>query len=92
MDVVTRRALLLVESGFIAGVSGLLGLVTAAWGIGILRSPPTLSRGRNFYGAVGELATPAMDWRVLAFMAAVCACTVLLFGRVQFRSHGIRLP
>jgi predicted permease len=73
---------LLVESGLIAGVSGLLGLVTAAWGIGVLRIPPTLSRGRNFYGAVGEFATPALDWRVLAFTAFVCACTVLLFGLV----------
>ncbi|HSJ15515.1 MAG TPA: ABC transporter permease [Longimicrobiales bacterium] len=73
---------LLVESGVIAGLSGVLGLVFASVVIDILRIPPTLSRGRNFYGAVGEFATPAIDWHVVAFTAAVCACTTLLFGLV----------
>lgn len=73
---------LLVESGVLAGVSGVLALGVVAWVMPIVRIPPTLSRGRNFYGAVGEFATPAMDWRVLAFTIAVCACTVLLFGLI----------
>ncbi len=73
---------LLVESGIIAVMAGASGLLAAYWGIATLRIPPTLARGRNFYGAVGEFATPAVDWRVLAFAAAVSACTVLLFGLV----------
>jgi predicted permease len=73
---------LLVESGVIAVVAGALGLLATSWGIAVLRIPPTLARGRNFYGAVGEFSTPAIDWRVLAFAAAVSGCTVLLFGLV----------
>jgi putative ABC transport system permease protein len=45
-----------------------------------LRIPATLARGRNFYGAVGEFATPTVDWRLFAFTFAICACTVLLFA------------
>ena len=73
---------LLIESGVLAAASGVLGLVIAAWTMAALRIPPTLARGRTFYGAVGEFATPAMDWRVLSFTVAVSACTALLFGLV----------
>jgi putative ABC transport system permease protein len=73
---------LLVESGVLAGLSGVLTLGVLAWVVPILRIPPTLARGRNFYGAVGEFAAPSIDWRVLGFTAAICACTVLLFGLV----------
>jgi predicted permease len=71
---------LLVESGVIAVVAGALGLLVASWGVAVLRVPPTLARGRNNWGAVGEFLVPGIDWRVLAFTAAICACTVLLFG------------
>ena len=71
---------LLVESSVLAALAGALGLGISAWAMAAVRIPPTLARGRNFYGAVGEFATPAMDARVLAFAVAVCACTVLLFG------------
>ncbi|MBA2305888.1 MAG: ABC transporter permease [Acidobacteria bacterium] len=71
---------LLIESSVLAAVSGVLGLVMAVWAMAAVRIPPTLARGRNFYGAIGEFATPAMDWRVLGFAVAVCVCTVLLFG------------
>lgn len=70
----------------IATAITIFSLVDAA----ILRPPPfadanrlavlNTARGRNFYGAVGEFATPAVDWRVLAFTATLSACTVLLFG------------
>jgi putative ABC transport system permease protein len=73
---------LLAESAALAVAAGVVGVLAAAWAIGALRIPPTLARGRNFYGAVGEFATPAMDWRVLAFAVAVCATTVILFGLV----------
>ena len=73
---------LLVESGVLALVSGLLGVIVAAWALAAVRIPPTLARGRNFFGAVGEFATPAMDWRVLGFTVLLTASTVVLFGLV----------
>ncbi len=73
---------LLTESGVLATLSGVLGLTLAVWAMTAVRIPPTLGRGSNFYGAIGEFATPAMDWRVLTFVIAVCVCTVLLFGLV----------
>ncbi|MFN0177441.1 MAG: ABC transporter permease [Gemmatimonadales bacterium] len=74
--------LLLVEGAVIAGVSGLLGSLLTAWVLVAVRIPPTLARGRNFYGAVGEFAVPSMDWRVLLFVVAASAASVLLFGLV----------
>ena len=52
----------------------------AFWTIAAVQIPPTLARGRNFFGAVGEFATPIVDWRVIAFTVTISACTVLLFG------------
>jgi putative ABC transport system permease protein len=71
---------LLVESGLLAALSGVLGLVIAFWTIAAVQIPPTLARGRNFFGAVGEFATPTVDWRVITFTVTISACTVLLFG------------
>ncbi|MBA2258116.1 MAG: ABC transporter permease [Acidobacteria bacterium] len=71
---------LLIESSLLAAVSGVLSLMIALWAVAAVRIPPTLARGRNFYGAVGEFSTPSMDWRVLGFAVAMCVCTVLLFG------------
>ncbi len=71
---------LLVESGVLATVSALLGTVLTVWALLVVRLPPTLARGRNFYGAVGEFATPALDWRVLGFVVLVSALSVLFFG------------
>jgi putative ABC transport system permease protein len=73
---------LIAESGVLAAVSGLLGVLLALWATTVVRIPPTLARGRNFYGAVGEFANPSLDWRVLCFAVALCAFTVLLFGMV----------
>jgi putative ABC transport system permease protein len=71
---------MLVEGSVLAAIAGVLTLVATAWVMPFLRVPPTLARGRNFYGAVGEFATPVIDWRVFAFTFAVCACSVLLFA------------
>jgi predicted permease len=67
--------------------SSLLSLGGAAVGIAIAWPltahagvPAAAFRGRNFYGAVGEFATPSVDARVLVFALALCALTVLLFG------------
>jgi predicted permease len=48
----------------------------------IVRIPPSLAGGRNFYGAVGEFAVPGLDWRVLGFAVAASASAVLIFGLV----------
>ena len=64
--------------GLIAAAAGALTLIVTAWVMPLLRIPATLARGRNFYGAVGEFATPILDWRLFAFTFAICACTVLL--------------
>jgi predicted permease len=69
---------MLVEGGLLAAVAGALTLLVTAWVMPFLRIPPTLARGRNFYGAVGEFATPVMDWRLIAFTFATCGCVVLL--------------
>jgi putative ABC transport system permease protein len=72
--------LLLAEGAVIGGVSGLLGSLLTAWALVAVRIPPTLARGRNFYGAVGEFAVPSMDWRVLLFVVAVSVVSVLVVG------------
>ena len=69
---------MLIEGGVLAAAAGGLTLVVTAWIMPFLRIPATLARGRNFYGAVGEFATPTVDWRLFAFTFAICACTVLL--------------
>jgi putative ABC transport system permease protein len=69
---------MLVEGGLIAAAAGALTLIVTAWIMPFLRIPATLARGRNFYGAVGEFATPILDWRLFAFTFTICACTVLL--------------
>jgi putative ABC transport system permease protein len=63
----------LVESLVLAGIGAVLGLVIAAWGSRAL---------------VAALSTPvnrvslnlSLDWRVMAFMAAVTVATAVLFG------------
>ena len=69
---------MLVEGGVLAAAAGGLTLFIAAWVMPFLRIPATLARGRNFYGAVGEFATPTVDWRLFAFTFAVSAGAVLL--------------
>jgi predicted permease len=71
---------MLVEGGVLATIAGVLTILVTAWIIPFLQIPATLARGRNFYGAVGEFATPHVDWRFLAFTFAISACTVLLFA------------
>jgi putative ABC transport system permease protein len=71
---------MLVEGGVLAVAAGVLTLIVTAWVMPFLRIPITLARGGNFYGAVGEFATPTVDWRLVAFTFVICACTVLLFA------------
>jgi predicted permease len=71
---------MLVEGGVLAAAAGVLTVLVTAWIIPLLQIPATLARGRNFYGAVGEFATPHVDWRFFAFTFAISACTVLLFA------------
>jgi len=73
---------LLVESTVLAGVSSFFALIVAAWSLGAVRIPATLARGRNFFGALGEFATPTLDWRVISFVVLVGALTTLIFGLV----------
>jgi predicted permease len=69
---------MLVEGGLLAAIAGAITLIVTAWVLPFVRIPSTLARGRNFYGAVGEFATPVMDWRIFAFTFATCAVAVLL--------------
>ena len=71
---------MLLEGGVLAAAAGALTILVTAWIIPFLQIPTTLARGRNFYGAVGEFATPQVDWRFFAFTFAISACTVLLFA------------
>jgi predicted permease len=71
---------LLIECAFIASAAGALAMLGAAWATAFISIPPTLARGRNFYGAIGEFASPAFDLRVFAFASAACLVTVFVFG------------
>jgi putative ABC transport system permease protein len=71
---------MLVEGSVLAAAAGALTLLVVAWITPVLHLPVTLARGRNFYGAVGEFATPLLDWRLVAFTFAMCAATVMLFA------------
>ncbi len=69
---------MLVEGTVLAFAAGAATLIVTSWVIRFVRVPPSLARGRNFYGAVGEFANPTTDWRLVAFTFAVCAATVFL--------------
>lgn len=71
---------LLVESAMLAIAGGVLGVLIAMPVASRLMMPAAESRGRNFYGAIGEFAAPHTDWRVLAFCLVLCALTTIAFG------------
>jgi putative ABC transport system permease protein len=71
---------LLIESALLAVAACGVAIVASTWATQLITIPPTLSRGRNFFAAVGEFATPTFDARVFAFAAAACVMTVGLFG------------
>ncbi|HEY6827587.1 MAG TPA: ADOP family duplicated permease [Gemmatimonadaceae bacterium] len=70
----------LTESGLLAVVGGAFGVALASVLVGRLVLPASAPRGRNFYGAIGEFATPRIDWRVLAFCIGLCALATLVAG------------
>lgn len=71
---------LLIESGLIAVTGALFGVLLAIPLSPAFVLPAAAARGRNFYGALGEFATPRLDWPVLAFCALVCAIATIAFG------------
>ena len=71
---------LLVESALLAMGGGVLGVSIAVPAANGLMLPAAASRGRNFYGALGEFAAPRVDLRVLSFCVALCALTAIAFG------------
>lgn len=71
---------LLVEAALIAAAGGTLGVLVAVPAAGQILLPAAASRSRNFYGALGEFATPQVDLRVLSFCVALCALTTIAFG------------
>jgi putative ABC transport system permease protein len=73
---------LLVEACVLTTAGGVAGVGAAAAIATHLPLPSSLHSGRNFYGALGEFATPQVNLRVLAFSVALCAITTLLFGLV----------
>jgi predicted permease len=71
---------LLVESGVLALAGAAFG-IAVAWPLTARAGLPAAAfRSRNFYGAIGEFASPRIDGRVLAFSLALGAVTVFLFG------------
>jgi len=71
---------LLIESAVLTAIAAVPSLVVATWMAAIVHMPATLARGSNFWGNIGEFATPAIDARVIGFVGAMCACTVLIVG------------
>jgi predicted permease len=70
----------LLESAVLATVGGVLGVGLAASVAGRLTLPASAARSRNFYGAIGEFASPHVDWRVLVFCTGLCAVATLVAG------------
>jgi putative ABC transport system permease protein len=84
---------LLVESALLAVVGGAIAVSIAAPIAGQIVFPSSAARGRNFYGAVGEFATPHADVRMLAFCLVLCTLTTLTFGLVPaLRATRVDLP
>lgn len=71
---------LLVEAALLAASGGVIALLIAVPIANRLVFPPSASRGRNFYGALGEFATPRTDWRVVLFCLLACGVTTFACG------------
>ncbi|HTL96784.1 MAG TPA: FtsX-like permease family protein, partial [Gemmatimonadaceae bacterium] len=71
---------MLVESLLLSTVGGAIGIAVTVPLAGLLTPPPAAARGRNLYGSVAEFAESHVDARVVAFCAAVCMATALVFG------------
>jgi putative ABC transport system permease protein len=84
---------LLVESALLALFGGTIAVAVAAPITSRIVFPSSASRGRNFYGAVSEFATPHADVRVLAFCLLLCTLTTLAFGLFPaLRATRVDLP
>ena len=83
---------LLSEAGLLAIGGGVLGILIAVPSASQLAFPSAMARGRNFYGAVGEFATPQVDARVLFTCIVLCAVTTIAFGLLPaFRATRVDL-
>jgi putative ABC transport system permease protein len=77
----------------LAMAGGLIAALAAVPIAGRIVFPSPASRGRNFYGALSEFATPHVDLRVLAFCLLVCVVTTLAFGLLpSLRAARVDLP
>lgn len=84
---------LLVESALLAMVGGIIAVLIAVPMANRIVFPTSAARGRNFYGALGEFATPHTDPRVLSFCLLLCALTTLAFGLLPaLRATHVDLP
>ena len=72
----------LLESAVLAVAGGALGVALAALVAGRLVLPASAGRSRNFYGAIGEFATPRIDWRVVAFCTGLCVMATIVAGLI----------
>ena len=80
------------EAALLAGAGGILGILIAIPLSGQLAFPMAMARGRNFYGAIGEFASPSVGPRVLAVCVALCALTTIVFGLAPaFRASRVDL-
>ena len=71
---------LLVESTVVAVAGALVGVLAAVPVASRILLPQAAARGRNFYGAIGEFASPRVDLRVIAFAALLTGATAVAFG------------
>jgi predicted permease len=73
---------LLIESGLLALSGSAIAILVATRMANRIVLPPPAPGGRNFYGAVGEFATPRTDLRVISFCVLLCMLTTLAFGLI----------
>jgi predicted permease len=71
---------LIAEAALLAFSGGVVGILMASPLASQLAFPTAAARGRNFYGAIGEFASPGIDLRVLAACALLCGMTTIAFG------------
>jgi putative ABC transport system permease protein len=76
-----------VGEGLILGfVSGVLGVIVAAWASRVINVPVDLWGPRNAYGSIGRFDQPTFGWHVVLFAILLTIVTTLIMGLVPAAS------